>query len=815
MDVTKSRTTMPEKKLPVNIEDEMRQSYLDYSMSVIVGRALPDVRDGLKPVHRRILYAMEREGLQSNKRYSKCAGVVGEVLKKYHPHGDSAVYDALVRMAQPWNLRYPLIDGQGNFGSIDGDPAAAYRYTESRMMKLAGELLVDIDKETVDFTDNFDGTTQEPTVLPAAFPNLLVNGATGIAVGMATNIPPHNLGEIVDGLVAMIDNPEISVDDVCAIIPGPDFPTAGFIHGRRGIYEAYRTGRGVIQMRARAVVEKSARSEKESIVVTELPYQVNKARLVEKIADLVRHKKIEGIADLRDESDRDGMRIVMDLKRDAISKVVLNQLYAHTQMQTSFGIIMLSLVDNQPRVLGLKPLLSEFLDFRREVVIRRTRFKLARAEERAHILEGLKIALDNINAIVELIKKAPNPAEAKKGLVKKFSLSEAQAQAILEMRLQRLTGLERGKILAELKELKKKIAEYTALLKSEKLIFKVIREELLEVRKAYSDERRTEIIDSQAEVNFEDLIAEEEMVITISHQAYIKRNAVSLYRSQHRGGKGIIAMETKAEDFVEQIFIASTHSYLLFFSSLGRLYWLKVHELPQAGRAAKGKAIVNLLPLQKGEWISAVMPVRAFEENQYVVMATSGGVVKKTSLAAYSNPRSGGIIALNLDEGDTLIAAVLIEKGREIFLATERGKAIRFDEKEIRSTGRVSRGVRGIKFSPGDKLIGMEVSDPNATVLTVTLKGYGKRSDVSKYRLQKRAGFGTINLRITDKNGPVVGVLQVTDEDEVMVITQKGKAIRMPAKGISKIGRATQGVRLINMAAGDRVVSVARLGEKE
>ncbi len=806
---------MPEKRLPVNIEDEMRQSYLDYSMSVIIGRALPDVRDGLKPVHRRILYAMDQEGLQSNKRYSKCAGVVGEVLKKYHPHGDSAVYDALVRMAQPWNLRYPLVDGQGNFGSVDGDPAAAYRYTESRMTKLAGELLVDIEKETVSFAPNFDGNVQEPEVLPAAFPNLLVNGASGIAVGMATNIPPHNLAEVIDGLVAMIDNKAITIEQLGELIPGPDFPTAGFIHGRSGIREAYRTGRGVIQMRARAAVEKASRGDRESIVVTELPYQVNKARLIEKIADLVRAKKIEGIADLRDESDREGMRIVMDLKKDAISKVVLNQLYAHTQMQSSFGIIMLALVDNQPRVLSLRELLSEFLDFRREVVIRRTRFDLARAEERAHILEGLKVAISHIDEIVQLIKKSKSPAEAKEGLRKKFELTEVQAQAILDMKLQRLTGLEREKILAELAELQKKIAEYRSLLKSETLIFKVIREELQEIRKSYGDVRRTEIIPSEAEMNFEDLIAEEDMVITISHSGYIKRNAVSLYRSQRRGGKGIIAMETKEEDFVEQLFIASTHSYLLFFSSLGRLYWLKVHELPQAGRAAKGKAIVNLLPLQKEEFISAVMPVREFDEKQFVVMATEKGVVKKTSLDAYSNPRSGGIIALNLDEGDTLIAARLIEKGRELFMATVRGKAIRFREEDIRPMGRVARGVTGIKFESGDSLVGMEVCDPNSAILTVTEKGYGKRTDVSKYRLQKRAGYGTLNLRIMDKNGPVVGILQVADDDEVMLVTQAGKAIRMPADNISKIGRATQGVRLIDVTAKDKVVSVARLGEKE
>jgi DNA gyrase subunit A len=806
---------MPEKTVPINIEDEMRQSYLDYAMSVIVGRALPDVRDGLKPVHRRILYAMHELGLPYNRPYKKSARVVGEVLGKYHPHGDSAVYDSIIRMVQDFSLRYPLIGGQGNFGSVDGDAAAAMRYTEVRMARVAQEFLKDIDKETVDWAPNFDESLTEPMVLPARIPNLLVNGSTGIAVGMATNIPPHNLGELVDALVAMIDNPAVTTDEIHEIVPGPDFPTAGFIHGRSGIREAYRNGRGIIQLRARAMVEKASRGDKESIIVTELPYQVNKARLIEKIAALVRGKKIEGISDLRDESDRDGMRIVMDLKRDAISKVVLNQLYAHTQMQTSFGIIMLAIVDKQPRILGIRDLLSEFLDFRREVVIRRTRYELMRAEERAHILEGLKTALENIDAVVQLIKKAKTPALAKEGLQKEFSLSEIQAQAILEMRLQRLTGLERDKILEELKELEKKIAGYKAILGSEKLVFKLIREELLEVKKAYGDERRTVIIPSEAEVSLEDLIAEEDMVITISHSGYIKRNAVSLYRSQHRGGKGIIAMENKAEDFSEQLFIASTHSYLLFFSSLGRLYWLKVHELPQAGRAAKGKAIVNLLPLQKEEFVSAVMPVREFEEKRFVVMATERGVVKKTALSAYSNVRAGGIIAINLDEGDTLIAARLIEKGREIFLATVEGKAIRFKENDIRAMGRVTRGVTGIKFGKGDRLVGMEVCDNSSAILTVTARGHGKRTEVEKYRLQKRAGLGTINIRITEKNGRVVGILQVAEEDEVMVITQAGKAIRMPVKGISKIGRATQGVKVINIAKGDRVVSVARLGEKD
>ncbi len=815
MEAEGRQTTLPEQVQPVNIEDEMRQSYLDYAMSVIIGRALPDARDGLKPVHRRILYAMHDLGLAHNKPYKKSARLVGEVLGKYHPHGDTAVYDSIIRMVQDFSLRYPLVGGQGNFGSVDGDAAAAMRYTEIRMSRLTQEFLQDIDKETVGFVPNFDESLQEPVVLPARLPNLLVNGASGIAVGMATNIPPHNLGEVIGALVKMIDNPDIKLGELLRSIPGPDFPTAGIIHGRKGILEAYRSGRGVIQLRARAVIEKSGRGERESIVVSELPYQVNKARLIEKIAHLVRNRKIEGITDLRDESDREGMRIVMDLKKDHPAKVVLNQLYAHTQMKTSFGIIMLALVDKQPRVMGLKAMLGEFLDFRREVVIRRTRFVLARAEERVHILEGLKIALAHIDDVVQLIKKSSGPPEAKEALRNKFGLTAEQAQAILEMRLQRLTALEQGKILEELKALKKKISEYRAILKDDVLVFKIIKEELLEVKSLYGDRRRTEIIEEETEVNLEDLIADEDMVITISHQGYIKRNAATLYRSQRRGGKGIIAMEHKLEDFGEQLFIASTHSYLLFFSSLGRLYWLKVHELPQAGRAAKGKAIVNLLPLRKEEKISAVMPVREFEGEKFVVMATARGVIKKTKVSAFSNPRAGGIIALSLDQGDTLIAARLVERGREIFMATSGGKAIRFSEDGIRPTGRTARGVTGIKFASGDSLVGMEVADQDSDILTVTERGYGKRTGVAKYRLQKRAGHGTLNLRITAKNGKVVAILQVRDEDEVMAITQEGKAIRVPAGGISRRGRATQGVRLIDMSSGDKVVSVARLEEKE
>jgi DNA gyrase subunit A len=815
MDTKNTRSTLPEQLIPVNIEDEMRQSYLDYAMSVIVGRALPDVRDGLKPVHRRVLYAMHQTGNTADKQYRKSAKTVGEVIGKFHPHGDSAVYDTIVRMAQDFALRYPLIDGQGNFGSIDGDPAAAMRYTEIRMSKIAATMLADIDKETVDFGPNYDGSEEEPLVMPARLPNLLVNGSTGIAVGMATNIPPHNLGEIADAIVALIDDPELDEERLFRIVPGPDFPTAGFIHGRKGIRDAYSTGRGVIQLRARAVIERSGKGgERESIIVTELPYQVNKARLIEKIADLVRHKQIEGIADLRDESDREGMRIVVDLKRDVQPKVVLNQLYKHTQMQTSFGIIMLAIVDRQPRVLKLREVLREYLDFRREVIVRRTRFELARAQDRAHVLEGLKIALDHIDQVIALIRKAPTPADAKAGLVARFGLSEIQAQAILEMRLQRLTGLERDKILAELAELLAKIARYQAILADERLVYGIIRAELLEVRAAYADERRSEIIDQEGEFDPLSVIADEDMVLTISNQDYIKRNSVKLYRTTGRNTQGANAMETKEEDFVKQLFIASTHSHVLFFSTLGRLYWLKVHEIEQAGRAAKGRAIVNLLALQPGEKVSAVMPVRKFEENRFVIMATAQGVIKKTALSAYAHPRAGGIIAINIDEGDELIAARLTDGKREIFLATARGKAVRFDENDIRTVGRVARGVTGIRFKPGDRVVAMEIVDPQSEILTVTEKGYGKRTEVKEYRLQNRGGQGTINLKVTEKNGPVVGVLQVREEDEVMVVTKDGKTIRTSVRGISRIGRATQGVIVLKIVDhGDQVASIARLVE--
>jgi DNA gyrase subunit A len=799
----------------INIEDEMRQSYLDYAMSVIVGRALPDVRDGLKPVHRRILFAMNELGLAYNRPYKKSARLVGEVLGKYHPHGDMAVYDSIIRMVQDFSLRYPLVSGQGNFGSVDGDAAAAMRYTEVRMARIAREMLADIDKETVEFVPNFDESLTEPTVLPARIPNLLVNGSSGIAVGMATNIPPHNMGEVVDALIALIEDPALGIEQLMRHIQGPDFPTAGYIHGRRGIEEAYHTGRGVIQLRARAQIEKSAKGEKEQIVITQLPYQVNKAKLVEKIAELAREKKIEGIADLRDESDRDGMRIVVELRRNEIAKVILNQLYAHTQMQTSFGIIFLALVNNQPRVLNLKGLLWEYLSFRREIVLRRTRYDLRKAEERAHLLDGLLVAIANIDEVVDLIKGAGSPAEAKKGLEERFGLTALQAQAVLDMQLQRLTGLETAKLREERQELAARIEEYRKILGSEREVFRVIREELLDVKELYGDERRTEIIPHEGEISYEDMIVEEDMVITISHGGYIKRNPVSLYRSQHRGGKGVTGMETKEEDFVESLFIASTHDHLLFFTDLGRVYRIKVHEIPQAGRAARGKAIVNLLQVASGESISAVMPVKEFEDGKQVVMGTARGVVKKSSLADYRNIRSGGIIAIILDEGDRLISVKLADDGSDIFLATRMGKAIRFPGAQVRVMGRVTRGVKGISLGRGDEVIGMEIPQPGASILTVSRLGYGKRTEENAYRIQSRGGKGIINMRVTSKNGQVTGMLQVLDDDEIMIITQEGKIIRTVVRGISKIGRSTQGVRLMDMASGDWITDLARLSERE
>jgi len=809
---------LSQNRIPVNLEEEMQKSYMDYAMSVIIGRALPDVRDGLKPVHRRVLYAMYDLANDWNKPYKKSARIVGDVIGKYHPHGDMAVYDALVRMAQDFSLRYPLISGQGNFGSLDGDSPAAMRYTEVRMARLSGELLADLEKETVDFLPNYDGSLMEPAILPARIPNLLVNGSSGIAVGMATNIPSHNLREVIDGAIAVINKPEISSEELIEIIPGPDFPTAGFIMGRSGIREAYLSGKGMIQLRARALIERQKRVERESIVVTEIPYQVNKAKLLEKIAELVQDKRIEGISDLRDESDREGMRIVIELKRDAVAQVVLNQLFKHTQMQVNFGIILLAIVHGQPQTLALKDLLQHFINHRKEVVTRRSQFELRKAEANAHILEGLKVALDNLDRVISLIRSSKTPKDAKEGLMGKFSLSELQAQAILEMRLQRLTNLEREKISEEYREVIKLIARLKEILSNERLLLNLIVEELQQVRERYGDERRTQIVEEAQEINLEDLIVEEDMVVTISHSGYIKRNAISLYRSQRRGGRGKMGMTTKEEDFVEHLFVASTHSYILFFTDAGKVYWLKVHEVPQGGRMSRGKAIVNLLNVSGEEKITAILPVRAFEEGKSVIMTTKNGVIKKTDLLSYSHPRAGGIIALNLDAGDELISACLTDETKQILLSSREGKAIRFSEEEVRAIGRTSRGVKGITLRKGDFLVSMDIIHPGtlgASILSVTEKGFGKRTPVEEYPLQSRGGKGVITIKTTSRNGKLVGTQQISEQEDVMLITDRGKIIRLRGAEISVIGRNTQGVKLIELEAGERVMAVARLAERE
>ena len=804
-------------RITVNIEDEMRKSYMDYAMSVIIGRALPDVRDGLKPVHRRVLFAMNELGNDYNKAYKKSARVVGDVIGKYHPHGDSAVYDTIVRMAQDFSMRYPLVDGQGNFGSIDGDSAAAMRYTEVRMDRLAHELLNDIDKETVDFGPNYDDSLEEPLVLPCKYPNLLVNGSEGIAVGMATKIPPHNLREVIDGLVAMIDNPKLDDEALLSIVPAPDFPTGGFILGQDGVREAYRTGRGIIQMRARALVEKNSRTDRESIIVTEIPFQVNKARLIEKIADLVKEKRLEGISDLRDESDRDGMRIVIELKRDTIPQVIINQLYKMTPMQSSFGIIMLAIVAGQPRVLSLREVLGHFIEHRKEIVTRRTLFELKKAEARAHILEGLKIALDNLDEVIQTIKTSANPAEAKDRLIDRFALSAIQAQAILDMRLHRLTGLERDKIIEEYNQVLELIKRLKEILASETEILQIIKGELAEIRERFGDDRRTEIVAMTADLSIEDLIVEEDMVVTVSHSGYIKRNAVSLYRAQRRGGKGKTGMRPKEEDFVERLFIASTHSYVLIFTSKGKVYWLKVHEIPQGGRAARGKAIVNLLNLQDDEKVMTILPVKEFEDGKYIITATRNGTVKKTELMAYSNPRQGGIIALTIDEGDSLIAARLTDGSMDILMASRNGKSIRFHESDARPMGRTARGVRGMMLEGNDVIIGMEVvSDAtSATLVSVTETGYGKRTSLSEYRVQSRGGKGIITIKTGGRNGQVIDVKLVDDESDLMFITDRGKVLRTRVKALSIIGRNTMGVRLMVLENEERIVAVAKLAEKE
>jgi DNA gyrase subunit A len=803
--------TTESKVLPIFIEDEMKESYINYSMSVIVSRALPDVRDGLKPVHRRVLYGMLDLNLRPGSGYKKSARIVGEVLGKYHPHGDAAVYDTMVRMVQDFSLRYPLVDGQGNFGSVDGDPPAAMRYTEARFMRIAEEVLRDIEKDTVDFVPNFDETLKEPVVLPSVLPTLLVNGSSGIAVGMATNIPPHNLGEVIDALTALIDNPESTVDDLMEHIKGPDFPTAAIIYGKEGIDEAYRSGRGSIVIRARTNIEEHPSGKNERIIVRELPYQVNKKALIEKIAAHVREKRIEGISDVRDESDREGMRIVIELKRDAVAQVVLNNLFKHTQMQTTFGANMLALVNGRPRLLNLKQILQHFIDFRHEVVVRRTKFELDKAEKRAHILEGYKIALDNIDAIIALIRASENPDTARTGLMERFALSEIQAQAILDMRLQRLTGLEREKIEAEYRDIIQRISELKAILDSRELRMKIVRDDLLALKEKYNDERRTEITHAAEEISIEDLITEEDMVITISHQNYIKRVPVTEYRSQHRGGRGSSGSATKNEDFVEHLFIASTHNYILFLTRNGRCYWLKVYEIPQAAKGARGRSIANLLHIGMDEKIAAFINVREFDDHHYLVMATQNGVIKKTVLSAYGNPRAGGINAISIRENDALIDAELTDGAQEIMLATRNGKAIRFLEKEVREMGRTAAGVRGIRVAKDDVVIGMVVLQREGSILVVTDKGFGKRTEIDAYSVQHRGGGGVVTIKTGEKTGKLLAIKEVTDEDDFMIITQKGIIIRQNVEAISMVGRNTQGVRLIRLDEGDVIADVAHV----
>ncbi|MCP4118171.1 MAG: DNA gyrase subunit A [Desulfobacteraceae bacterium] len=799
----------------ISIETEMKKSYLEYAMSVIIGRALPDVRDGLKPVHRRVLYAMRELRNDWNKPYKKSARIVGDVIGKYHPHGDTAVYDTMVRMAQEFSMRYTLVDGQGNFGSVDGDSPAAMRYTEVRMKKIAHQMLADLEKETVDWIPNYDETLSEPSVLPTKFPALLVNGSSGIAVGMTTNIPPHNVGEVVQGLIALLDNPNITIPELMEHIPGPDFPTHGLIYGTKGIYDAYTTGRGIISVRAKVEVEENSKTKAETIVVSELPYQVNKAKLVEKIAELMRAKVIEGASFVRDESDRQGMRIAIGLKRDQIAEVVINQLYKHTNMHTSFGIIFLAVVNNRPELFTLKELLEHFINHRRSVIIRRTLFDQRKAQERAHILEGLIKALDNLDAVVSLIRASRSPEEAKTGLLENFELTSVQAQAILEMRLQRLTGLERDKINEEYAQLLKDLAWYKEILESDEVVRGIIKEELNELTEEYQDSRRTQIVEATGEIGIEDLIAEEDMVVTVTRSGYIKRNPVTLYASQHRGGKGKTAMGTKDEDFVEHLFVASTHHTFLFITNFGKVYQSKVYQLPMAGRTSLGKAIVNLLNFDEGEKLATVLTVPEFVEGKYVVMATKLGRVKKTELMAYSRPRSGGLIGIKLAEEDELIAAGITDGDTDIFLGSEGGKVIRFHEGDVRATARGSMGVRGMRIDPGSKVVGMEVQNHGHTLLTVTENGYGKRTNIEEYRTQTRGGKGVFSIRTSERNGKMVSLLLVGDEDELMLVTDKGKLIRTGCRDISVISRNTQGVRLINLGAGEQLIAAARLPEVE
>jgi DNA gyrase subunit A len=811
--------TQNEKIIPVYIEEEMKDSYLNYAMSVIVGRALPDVRDGLKPVHRRILYAMQELGVRHNQSFKKSARIVGEVLGKYHPHGDVAVYDTISRMVQDFSLRYPLIDGQGNWGSIDGDAVAAMRYTEVRLERISDEMLLDIEKETVSFTPNFDASLTEPTVLPARIPNLLVNGSSGIAVGMATNMPSHNLGEVVDAAVYLIDHPEAEIKELMRYIKGPDFPTGGLICGRTAIKDAYQTGRGKLTLRGRASIERQ-KGGKDQIIVTEIPYQVNKSSLIESVARLVENKKMEGISDIRDESDKDGIRVVVELKRDAEPQIILNQLFKHTQLEVTFGVINLALVNGRPRLLNLKQLISHYIDHRKQIIYRRTSFDLKKAQRRAHILEGLKIALKYIDRIIKTIKTSKNTTEAKARLMKGFDLSEQQSQAILEMQLQRLTALERDKIDAEYLDLIKKIELYKSILASEKKVEGIIKEECLELKKKYADERRTDIVAEVEEIEIEDLIAEEDMVITISYGGYIKRLSTSSYRKQHRGGRGVTAMETKEEDFVRHLFIASTKDYLLISTNKGRAFWLKVYEIPEASRAAKGKPVVNLLQIASDELITSVVPVREFSDDRFLVMGTKKGLIKKAGLSAFSNPRKAGIIAITLDKDDRLIETKLTDGKQEVFIATRAGKIVRCNEKQFRQMGRQAKGVRGIRLSKGDEAVGLEVLPPEAkkmdlALLTVTAGGFAKRSEFNEYRLQSRGGKGIINIKVTKRNGEVSGICSVSNDDEIMTVTQKGMIVRCPVKDIRKTGRNTQGVRLISLEKGDSVSCVAKVVTKE
>ena len=799
----------------ISIESEMKKSYLDYAMSVIIGRALPDVRDGLKPVHRRILFAMQELKNDYNKPYKKSARIVGDVIGKYHPHGDSAVYDSIVRMAQDFSLRYPMVDGQGNFGSVDGDPAAAMRYTEIRMMRLAHEMLADLDKETVDFVPNYDESLNEPSVLPAKLPSLLVNGSSGIAVGMATNIPPHNLSEIIDAIKAIIDQPGISIIDLIELVPGPDFPTAGIIYGLNGIHEAYRNGKGIIRIRARVIIEKEKRTGREAIIITELPYQVNKARCIEKIALLIKNRQIEGVQYVRDESDRDGMRVAIGLKRDQVTEVIVNQLYKMTQMEVSFGINFLAVVNNRPQLCGLKELLELFILHRKEIITRRTRYDLRKAEERAHLLEGLRTALDNLDEVVTLIRESKNPAVAKERLIERFDLTAIQAQAILDMRLQRLTGLEREKIMDEYTQLIKDIAWFKEILSSERLVLNIIKEEVTEIQNDFGDLRRTVIVEAAKEITLEDMIVEEDMVVTVSNTGYIKRVPLTLYQSQRRGGKGKTAMGTKEEDFVARLFVASTHHTFLFFTNRGRVYWCKVYDIPQSGRHSRGKAIVNLLNFDKGEKLATVLDVPTFEPGNFILMATKKGTVKKTDLMAFSRPRTGGIIGLELLPDDELIAARITDGTFNVFLCSAKGKSIRFLEPDVRPTGRATRGVRGMQLAPEDRIVGMEVLSHGQTLFAATENGYGKRTSIDAYPVRKRGGKGVIAIKASKRNGNVVAILLVDDDDDLMLMTNSGKIIRMPIQGISVISRNTQGVKLIGMAPGEHVVGAASLAEKD